>query len=234
MSNTWPEVIDRFNGLTESTKTENTLKLIFGRLTLCHANRAILAANTELDFRQETMSGHYTLDQLEDNSTVQVMLSLADMAEMESSNPTVGNVSSFYVDTKYVHYIPWGFNVIRQHIGVIAKSVYANPSELIPIQDILKFEALMKRFTPITVNFRLHMNQTTNLNHQFLIASGQAKSATKDAAIRKEIEKGVSNECEIFKQLIELGNMRLSISNSATNLDTAISEISRINRTFRW
>lgn len=235
MSNTWPELIDKLNALNEATKDINILNLLFSRTTLCHANREVLATNSDLDFRVSAMSGHSITDALEDNSSVEVMLSLVDMAELENAQPTVGNNSAFYIDTKYIHHVPWGFDVIRRHVGVIAKSVFANPAETIPIQDILKFETLMRRFIKMTVNFRVHMDATTNLQHQFLLATKQNLTDTVDQAIRKQIEQDVHNQCEIFKQLMHVGKTRIAMTqNTNTTLDESISTLSKINRTLRW
>ncbi len=234
MSNSWEELIDRYNQLTESYSDKFIPDKLFSRIILCSANRGILAANTDLDFRLETMSGHTAIDAIEDNSLVQVLLSLVDMAEMESTNPTLGKVSPFYVDQRFIHYIPWGFDVVRDHVSAIAKKIHKNPKEEVPIEDLIKFEALLRRLSTITIQFRLHIGKVKNLNYQFSLATNQLISPYEDTNLRNTIEREVLGECEIVRQLVEVGKTRMNIASGKVSFDTAMNDTSIINRTFRW
>lgn len=234
MSNSWEELIRNYKSLVESTKDTTIPEKLFSRIILCSVNRDILAATTELDFRLEAMSGHESIDMIENRSLVPVLISLADMAEMESTNPTVGRNSPFYVDNRYVHYIPWGFDVVRDHVGAIARKVNIDPSVGIPVEDLMKFESLLRRFSDITIQFRTHSGRVNNLNYAFSLATGQINSPETDLNIRREVEREVSGECEIVKQLVEVGKMRIEVASGKVDLSTAITATDRINRTFRW
>lgn len=234
MSDTWDDLIGKYKTLTEMTKDKSIPEKLFSRTILCSVNRGILAANTDLDFRLDAMSGHAVVDSIEDNSLVQVSISLADMAEIEGASPTVGNNSAFYVTTPFIHYIPWGFDVVRDHVSAIAKTVHKTPNTPVPVEDLLKFEALLRRLSEITIRFRLHSGKVTNLNYVFSLATNQILNPSTSDNLRREVEREVYGECEIVKPLIEVTKSRVQVASGKLDLEAAIKETNKFNKTFRW
>lgn len=233
MSNQWPELIQRYNSLVEATKNEPVIDLIFDRRIVCHVDRDILFSATELDHRHEFLSGHGELDRIYTRSMTEVILSIADLAEIEGISPTSGTNSPFYVTTGYIHYIPWAFNIIRTHISAMAKALYNNPTEKVPIEDITKFETLLRRFATVTIQFRVEMGNSVNLQTLFNIANKSETANIANDRLFREIEAQTMQECEVLKQLVDLSKTRINLNNHLP-MEQVDNELTRINRTFRW
>lgn len=235
MSDQWPDLIQKYKALVELHKDKLALDIIFERVIMCYVDRSVLYAATKLDHRMRVESGHEHLDNIYRDTYAMVILSIDDLIEIESTSPTTDEYNPvFNFAQTHVHYIPWVFDVIRNHVSIIAKNIYDKPTTPVPVEDLTKMELLLRRLSKITIEFRVNMGTTKNLNSMMSLITGMENVGNSNERLRNEIEQTVYEECDIIRQLVNTGKLRQNIDNRKMSMDGAISEIDRINRTFRW